>query len=487
MTTMMNTAALEANTKTGTCTTASNENSEIATYLREYAARRTGGKSFSSAVTALSLAELKSKIAYAHAPLVESVARRFVGSGEPFDDLVQEGFLGLLSALDHYDPDRTATNQGHAGKKIKFSTYATHFVAGAIRHFLRDRGKIIKEPAWLHEVSVKVARTTDSLTVHLGRAPQNDEIAQALNLTEEAVEEIISTRQTFQVSAFGSSSEDGEMGNAVGLVDPEKIRSDRHVTLQLPIEDKIVLENAVLKLKELEQRVLWEFFYQDHSQTDIAKKFGISCNYVSHILKNSTQKLKRILGEAEVRDRTRTAQRDGSSEATTITCPTTSLFAASHAMARFSEAVSRAGRENRSCALLYISIKGIPDRGLKRETLMNQLGGTLQKIVRKVDVAGRAENAPDDFVLLLPQMNEEMAQCTARKIENLLTAAGAAAGEKLIVHAGVAVYPTAGRTVRELLQQARGTADYSHAFHLSAPISEIASSAPAFAAAITAS
>ena len=271
------------------------DDSQIALYLRDYVAQRNG----KVAASATTLSELKAKIAHAHTSLVESVARRFVGSGEPFEDLVQEGFLGLLSALDNYDPERTA--QKEPGKKIKFSTYATYFVAGAIRHFLRDRGKIIKEPAWLHEISVKVARTTDALTVELGRIPQTSEVAQFLNLTEEAVDEILSTRQTFQVSAFGSTSDDSEA--TVGLVDPEKIRSDKYVTLQLPIEDRIVLENAVLKLKELEQHVLFEFFYQDHTQTEIAKQFGISCNYVSHILKNATGKLKRIIGEAEVRDR----------------------------------------------------------------------------------------------------------------------------------------------------------------------------------------
>jgi len=426
------------------------ENPEIIACVREYAARRSGKVAVSS--TSLSLTELKAKIAHSHSPLVESVARRFVGSGEPFDDLVQEGFLGLLSALDHYDPERTVSPG--SVKRIKFSTYATHFIAGSIRHFLRDRGKIIKEPAWLHEVSAKVTRATDELTVQLGRAPRTEEIAQALNLTGEAVEEILSTRQTFQVSAFGSSTEDGGT-MAVGLVDPEKIRSDKPQTLQLPIEDRIVLENAVLKLKELEQRVLWEFFYQDHSQTEIAKKFGISCNYVSHILKNSTQKLRRILGEAEVRDRAR-AVRTASDTPAAITCTTTGLFEVGHTMARLSEELSRSARDNRPCALLYISVAGMPDRGLKRETLLHELGSTLRSALRRVDIAGRSESSPDDFVVLLPQVGETAAQSMATRLENILMATGAAVGEKLIIRIGLAAFPTAGRSVRELLQRAQG-------------------------------
>lgn len=424
------------------------DDSQIACYIREYVSKRDSNPAASSSPNQ---SELKAKIAYQHTPLVESIARRFVGSGEPFEDLVQEGFLGLLSALENYDPERTADKE--PGRKIKFSTYATHFIVGAIRHFLRDRGKIIKEPAWLHEISVKVARATDALTVELGRAPQSTEIARVLNLTEEAVEEIIATRHTFQVAAFGSSSEDTD--SALGLVDPEKIRSDKHVTLRLPIEDRIVLENAVLKLKELEQRVLFEFFYQDHSQTEIAKQFGISCNYVSHILKNATGKLKRIIGEADVRDRSRGAS--GSA----LTCPSTGLLAPAQTLSRFGEALARSARENRACAVVHIRVSGLPERGLRRETLLNKLGEVVRGAIRKVDIAGRAEGRPDDFLFLLPQRDGGQAQETANHLENLFLAFGAAEGETLLVHVGVAAYPVAGRSVADLVMKACGAAEYS--------------------------
>jgi RNA polymerase sigma-B factor len=420
------------------------DDSQAAAYIREYVLRRDGKV---APTASPSLSEIKAKIAHLHTPLVESIARRFVGSGEPLEDLVQEGFLGLLSALENYDPERTAPKD--STRKIKFSTYATHFVAGAIRHFLRDRGKIIKEPAWLHEVSVKVARTTDALTVELGRAPRSIEIARVLNLTEEAVDEILSTRQTFQVSAFGSSTEDSD--STIGLVDPEKIRSDKHVTLRLPIEDRIVLENAVLKLKELEQKVLFEFFYQDHTQTEIAKQFGISCNYVSHILKNSTSKLKRIMGEADVRDRSRST-----SSASALTCPSTGLLAPAQTLSRFGEALTRSARENRSCAVVRVHVSGLPERGLRRETLLHKIGEAILATVRKVDIAGRGEESPDEFLLFLPQRNEEQAQETALKLENLLLALGAAEGETFLVRVGVGIYPVAGRSISELLARATG-------------------------------
>ena len=152
-----------------TSTTKSRDGGDITLWLQDYVVlRNTCADSSKQTPAALTtLGDLKARIASHFTSLVESIARRFVHTGEPFEDLVQEGFLGLLSALENYDPS----------KKVKFSTYATHFVAGAIRHFLRDRGKIIKEPAWLHELYTKISRASDSLTQRLGRPATSAEIA----------------------------------------------------------------------------------------------------------------------------------------------------------------------------------------------------------------------------------------------------------------------------------------------------------------------
>src|SRR5579863_7164940 len=84
-------------------------------------------------------AEAREALVAQFRPLVEKLSRRFLPSGVPVEDLVQEGYLGLLHAIDHFDPS----------KNVKFITYATHCVGGQLRHYLRDRGQIIKEPAWL--------------------------------------------------------------------------------------------------------------------------------------------------------------------------------------------------------------------------------------------------------------------------------------------------------------------------------------------------
>ena len=121
--------------------------------------------------------KIRDRIVTHYSNLVESVARRFSNASEPVEDLTQEGYIGLLTAIDLYDP----------AKNVKFSTYATHFIIGQIKHCLRDRGKIIKEPAWLQELNQRMTRTINALAQQMGRQPSNLEVAQMMDMTEEAV------------------------------------------------------------------------------------------------------------------------------------------------------------------------------------------------------------------------------------------------------------------------------------------------------------
>src|SRR5581483_4718835 len=215
---------------------------------------------------------LRDRIVLRYTGLVESVARRFSGSAEPVEDLAQEGYIGLITAIDLYDPT----------KNVKFSTYATHFIIGQIKHYLRDRGKIIKEPAWLQELNQRMTRVIDSLAQQFSRPPTNAEIAQMMGLSEETVTEMLTTREVFKVQSIDGGSESEDDGG--GAIDMERqAGADVAVSFQLPVEDRIVLETAMDKLKDLEQTVLFEFYYKDLNQTEIARQLGISCNYVSHI------------------------------------------------------------------------------------------------------------------------------------------------------------------------------------------------------------
>ncbi len=173
-----------------------------------------------------------------------------------------------------------------ASKGVKFSTYATHFIIGQIKHYLRDKGKIIKEPAWLQELNQRMTRVIESLGQKLGRQPTEKEIGEVMQMPEKTVVELLTTREVFKVGSL-----DGDKDDSPSQRDTEKISDEKMVTFQLPLEDKIVLEAAMQRLKDIEQQVISEHYYKGHNQTEIAKQLGISCNYVSHILRNGTKKL----------------------------------------------------------------------------------------------------------------------------------------------------------------------------------------------------
>src|SRR3954470_24970254 len=120
--------------------------------------------------------DLKDLIMVQYASLVERIARRFSGI-EPYEDLVQVGFIGLLNALTKFDPE--------AG--VRFNTYATYLVAGEIKHYLRDRAQTIRQPAWLQELRHKVVKAANVLQQEFSRTPTEREIADHLGMAEVAV------------------------------------------------------------------------------------------------------------------------------------------------------------------------------------------------------------------------------------------------------------------------------------------------------------
>src|SRR3954451_14263058 len=117
-------------------------------------------------------------------PLARSIALRYARGGEPLDDLVQVASLGLLKALERFDPERG----------VAFSSYAVPTIAGEIRRHLRDRCWTVRPPRALSDTLAQLARTTEELRSRLGRAPTIREIGQALELTDEAVLEVLQAR-----------------------------------------------------------------------------------------------------------------------------------------------------------------------------------------------------------------------------------------------------------------------------------------------------
>src|SRR5262245_2628808 len=117
-------------------------------------------------------------LVHLHLPLVEHCARRFRNRGEPFEDLVQVGTIGLLKSIDRFDSDRG----------VEFSTYATPTIIGEIKRYFRDKGWAIRVPRRLQELRMQIATTTAELTQTLARSPTPRELAEAIGCS---VEEIV--------------------------------------------------------------------------------------------------------------------------------------------------------------------------------------------------------------------------------------------------------------------------------------------------------
>ncbi|MCC6443045.1 MAG: sigma-70 family RNA polymerase sigma factor [Armatimonadetes bacterium] len=401
--------------------------------------------------------KVKDQIVVHYKNLVESMARRYAGSTEPLEDLIQEGYIGLLNAIDLFDP----------GKGVRFSTYATHFIIGQIKHYLRDKGKIIKEPAWLQELNQKLMRAAEHLYQNLGRQPTLAEIAEEMNLTEEAVSELLATQEVFKVSSLdGNGSEDDE--DFPMLVDTDKIKSQHHITFQLPIEDKIVLQGAMGKLKDLEQKVISEFFFKELNQTEIAKKLGISCNYVSHLLRTGTKKLKQILLTEELKEtqkqihllqkRVETYQQVA--QEMTISDPLTGLYNRRYFDDRIEEEVMRASRYQHELSVAFFQLEELADYeaqngSRKADEILKLVGEAIKDQVRRVDIPCVFDRAT--FAVILPHTGSQSRIVRDRIYRYLVQKMPALAPDYpdgFSLKASFAVYPGDGERPQAIIETA---------------------------------
>lgn len=333
-----------------------------------------------------------------HKPLVEKVARRFVDTGEPLDDLVQEGYIGLLTAIDLFDTSFS----------VKFSTYAHHLITGQIRHYLRDRGTIIREPAWSQDLRRIIKKKSAELASNHHREPTLSELAQACNLSEEALGEVLQAEQVSKVVSLDGFAEDDSPA-----VDPDKIRSLRHVSFQMPMEERIVLEEMVSNLKHIEQRVVHDFFFMDLSQTEIAKGLSVSCNYVSHLLKSAVKKMGKSLAYTELQERQlrqkQVAAQGAEAGEGSIVDRVTGLYTAGHYTRRMEEEIVRAQRYVQELSTVWVRCTNFDEYADRlgsdwAERTMSSIGAATRDCVRRCDIAAHLDESV--FAVILPHTGE---------------------------------------------------------------------------------
>jgi len=215
-------------------------------------------------------------LVHLHLSLVEHCARRFRNRGEPLEDLVQVGTIGLIKAVDRFETDRG----------VEFSTYATPTVIGEIKRHFRDKGWAIRVPRRLQELRMQIGGATGELTQKLGRSPTPRELAAVIGCSVEEVMEGIESSHAYATLSLDASddSDDGPpaMLSTLGAVDPHL----EHVEVRESI--KPLLEG----LDEREKRILLLRFFKNMTQSQIAEEIGVSQMHVSRLLNRTLAQLR---------------------------------------------------------------------------------------------------------------------------------------------------------------------------------------------------
>ena len=385
--------------------------------------------------------ELKDVIMEQYRSMVERTARRFNGL-ESHEDLVQVGFIGLLNALTKFDPS--------AG--VRFNTYATYLVAGEIKHYLRDRSQTIRHPAWLQELRHKVNRTVASLQHDLGRVPTEREIAENLGIAEASVREVFSTQDMLRIAALDA----GSQGDDDNESEAERLDAAAFCPEQLSVEDRVLLDRAMCQLRDLERQVLEHFHFDAMNQTEIANKLDISCNYVSHILRQSLAKLRKFLVTEEERDRL--LKRQAAELTYDVIDPVTGAYTEAFFRARLDEEIHRAISNGDRLGVVFINFTGLET--LRRfygessvDDFMADVAEVLKDSVRRLDIVARCGDT--GFGILLPFVKHGVELVQDRLLQKAASwmSGRYAHNSPVKVEVACATTPDDGRSATEVLSR----------------------------------
>jgi RNA polymerase sigma-B factor len=211
-------------------------------------------------------------------PLADHVARHFGRRGEGLEDLTQVARLGLMNAINRFDPD----------KGPSFIGFAIPTMMGEVRRYFRDYSWSMRVPRRLRELHVQISRATADLAQRLGRAPTASELSQELGVSHEEIVECLVASDAYQLESLDAPMGSDGSGNArsvadtVGAIDPQI----DHIT------DREAVRSLVGELPQREREVLHMRFFESMTQSQIAERIGVSQMQVSRILAGTLQSLR---------------------------------------------------------------------------------------------------------------------------------------------------------------------------------------------------
>ena len=227
-------------------------------------------------------AVLRDRLVETQLPLVVYLARRFYGRNEPMDDLIQVGTIGLIKAIDRFDPSRG----------LEFSTYATPTILGELKRHFRDTGWLIHVPRRAQELQTTLNAAREELNQELGRAPTVRELATRIDVEEDAVIEALDVARAYS-------------GVTLDILTPPGETAPEHPKLGFvdegfeQVEQREMLRGVIAQLPELEREILLLRFVANKTQTEIAGIVGVSQMQVSRLVARGLTKLRAGLGVPE--------------------------------------------------------------------------------------------------------------------------------------------------------------------------------------------
>lgn len=225
---------------------------------------------------------IREELVRRYLPFAKNLALRYRGASESFDDLLQVASLGLVNAIDRFDPDRGAP----------FTAFASPTILGELKRHFRDRVWTVRVPRGLHDRMAEVEKAIAELTVELQRSPSVGEIAERLEVDPTDVLEVLEANHNRRPLSLdrpvgGEDSEESPAAEWVG---------DEDSGYEL-VEDKLALEGALPHLDERERLVLQLRFVEDLTQSQIAERIGHSQMHVSRILRRTLERIRTEVAE----------------------------------------------------------------------------------------------------------------------------------------------------------------------------------------------
>ena len=217
-------------------------------------------------------------------PLARSLANRYAGGSEPTEDLHQVASLGLVKAIDGFDP-----TLGHS-----FASYAAPTILGELKRHFRDRSRQVHMPRGLQERIALIERAIDELPTELGYQPSAAQVAERVGLSVEEVLEAMeaaSARHTYSLEASVSADDEegARLGDTIGEIDPG----------YSTVEFGEAISRTIASLSERERMIMHLRFVEDLTQSEIAKRVGISQMHVSRLLRRALDQVRRQVPRAE--------------------------------------------------------------------------------------------------------------------------------------------------------------------------------------------